>query len=65
VLSLSLFQAEDLLYLHIRPTVIKLVSIKPTFQTVALSPPDQRYEGMSPADKHFRELLCLNAIKKI
>jgi len=64
--SLSLFQAEDLLYLHIRPTVIKLaVSIKPAFQRVALSPSDRRYEDLSPADKDFRELLCFNAIKKI
>ena len=65
-LCLCLFQAEDLLYLHIRLTVIKLVvSIKPTFQRVALSTSGQRYENLSPADKDFRELLCLNAIKKI
>jgi hypothetical protein len=65
-LSLSFFQAEDLLYLHTRPTVIKLaVSTKPTFQRVVVSPSDQHYKDVSPADQDFRELQCLNVIKKI
>jgi hypothetical protein len=62
----ALFPAEDLIYLHIRPTVIKLaVSIKPAFQRVAVSPSDRRYEELSPADNDFRELYSFNAIKKI